>query len=154
MATGFGTEVLRPERTTEVDVWIREVSRSGHELTAAELGVAELGELPARLTLRELLERRIRAEVATYNADPGPTYVGLVQPERSIRYSDGYRITTPRMLDAGRFVAAFEQAVAAGFARVAVDGGPSGDDLDRTIDTGEVSEITVVLERGIVARDP
>ncbi len=128
---------------------IREVSRSGHGL-----GAAELGDLPARLTLRELLRRRIRTEVATYNADPGPSFVGLVQPERSIRYSDGYRVTTPRLLDADRFVAAFERAVAAGFARVAVDGGPASDDLDRTIDTGEVSEVTVVLERGIVARDP
>jgi len=130
-------------------VRIREVSRSGHGL-----GAAEFGDLPAQLTLRKLLERRIRAEVATYNADPGPIYVGLVQPEGSIRYSDGYRVTTPRVLDADRFVAAFEQAVGAGLARVAIDGGQASADLDRMIDTGEVSEVTVVLERGIVARDP
>jgi len=130
-------------------VRIRDVSRAGHEL-----GAAELDDLPPRITLRALLERRIRAEVAAYNTDPGPTYVGLVQPEGSIRYSDGHRVTTPRVLDADRFVTAFEQAVAAGLARVAVDGGQASDDLDRTIDTGEVAEVAVVLARGIVARDP
>ncbi|MEX2548924.1 MAG: hypothetical protein WD638_01750 [Nitriliruptoraceae bacterium] len=128
---------------------IRDVSRAGHEL-----GSAELHDLPPRITLRVLLAARIRAEVAAYNVDPGPTYVGVVQPEGSIRYSYGHRVGAPRVLDADRFVAAFEQAVTAGLARVAIDGDPASDDLDRMIDTGEVAEVTVVLERGIVARDP
>jgi hypothetical protein len=124
------------------------VSRAGHEL-----GRASLAGLPRRLSLQQLFDRRLRAEVAAYNAEPGERYVGLVQPEDAIRYSDGHRMARPRDLDADRFVLAFEQAVAAGLVRVRV-GDLVTDDLTTEVDLEVTEVIEVLLARPVVARDP
>ena len=129
-------------------ILLRDVSRAGHEL-----GRIELEDLPERLTLRALLARRIRDEVAAYNAEPGPVYVGFVQPEDAVRYSDGHRMRRPRRLDAERFVQAAEQAAEAGLLRVAL-GETLVSDLDVEVALAEHDELVLVLERPVVARDP
>jgi hypothetical protein len=127
---------------------LRDVSRAGHELSRATLT-----QLPPVVTLRELVRRRVHAEVAVYNADPGPVYVGFVQPADAIRHSDGFRMRTPRPLDADRFVTAVEEAVAAGVLRFRV-GDHEVADLDTEVTVADHAEITAVLERPVVARPP
>ncbi len=126
---------------------MRDVSRAGHEL-----GRALLAGLPARLTIGALLERRIRDEVAAYNRAPGPRYVGFVQPEDAMRYSDGHRMRRPRTLDADRFVLAAQQAVEVGLLSFRIDGRTVGD-LDVEVAPAELEEIVAVMERPVVARD-
>jgi hypothetical protein len=127
---------------------MRDVSRSGHPL-----GRAVVTDLPGRVSLGVLLQHRIRAEVAAYNADPGDVYVGFVQPEDATRYSDGHRMRRPRRLDADRFVLAAEQAVAAGLLRFEV-AGTVVTDLDAELDVAATAVVLAVLERPVVARDP
>lgn len=122
-------------------------SRSGHEL-----GRSVVADLPERLSLGALLERRIRAEVAAYNADPGPRYVGLVQPEDAIRYSDGHRLRTPRTLDGDRFVLAFVQAVAAGLVELRV-GELVTAELTTQVDLTDDTLVEVVMARPVVVRE-
>jgi hypothetical protein len=50
-----------------------------------------------RLTVRELIRRRVFQEVAEYNA-PG-VFQGLVQPENAERVLNGYALRTPRRID-------------------------------------------------------
>lgn len=124
-----------------------DVSRAGHTL-----GHGRLTGLPDALPLGELLDRRVRAEVAAYDADPGPIYVGLVLPHDAVRYSDGARMRSPRHLDVEVFAAAVGQALDAGMLRVQAG--------ERTmVSRGEVTpvatldEVTVVLERPVIADD-
>jgi len=134
---------------------MRDVSRAGHEL-----GRTILGGLPPRLTIGALLERRIRDEVAAYNRDPGTIYVGFVQPEDAMRYSDGHRMRRPRTLDADRFVLAARQAVEVGLLSFRIGGrvdgrvdGETVGDLDLEVAPAELEEIVAVMERPVVARD-
>jgi hypothetical protein len=129
------------------ELLLRDISRAGHEL-----GRRTVTDLPGRVTLRAVLERAIRDEVETYNADPGPVYVGLVQPVDAVRYSDGHRMRRPRPLDADRFVLAAEQAVAAGLLRLRI-GGIETDDLGTELVVDEVDEVVAVLERPVVVGD-
>jgi hypothetical protein len=128
------------------ELLMRDISRAGHEL-----GRATLVGLPGRLTIRALLGRRIRDEVAVYNRDPGPVYVGFVQPEDAMRYSDGHRMRRPRPLDADRFVLAAEQAVEAGLLSFRVSD-RTVDDLDVEVTPAELDEVVAVMERPVVAR--
>lgn len=138
----------RADRTEDPPgLLMRDVSRAGHEL-----GRTVLSGLPERLTIGALLESRIRAEVAAYNRDPGPTYVGFVQPEDAMRYSDGHRMRRPRTLDADRFVLAARQAVAFGLLSFRIGGRTVGD-LDVEVAPAELGEIVAVMERPVVARD-
>lgn len=125
---------------------MRDVSRSGHPL-----GAASITGLPDRLTLGAVLRARIEGEVGRYNADPGPVYTGLVQPEDAVRYSDGFRMQAPRTLDPGRLVTAAFEAVAAGLVSFEVDGRPVTD-LDHEVEPDAVDEIVVILHRPVVAR--
>ncbi len=129
-------------------ILLRDLSRAGHEL-----GRIQLEDLPERLTLRALLATRIRREVAAYNAGPGPVYVGFVQPEDAVRYSDSHRMRRPRRLDADHFVLAAEQAAEAGLLRFQL-GEQLVSDLDLEVTLAEHAELVAVLERPVVARDP
>lgn len=129
-------------------ILLRDVSRAGHEL-----GRIQLEDLPARLTLRALLAARIHHEVAAYNAELGPVYVGFVQPEDAVRYSDGHRMRRPRRLDAEHFVRAAVQAAEAGLLRFRL-GEQLVSDLDVEVALTEHTELVAVLERPVVARDP
>jgi hypothetical protein len=129
------------------ELLMRDISRAGHEL-----GRTMLADLPEHLTIRALLGRRIRDEVSVYNRDPGPVYVGFVQPEDAVRYRDGHRMRRPRPLDADRFVLAAEQAVDAGLLSFRF-GDRTVDDLDVEVVPAELDEIVAVMERPVVARD-
>ena len=53
-----------------------------------------------RLTVRELIRRRVFQEVAEYNArTPGAVFQGLVQPQDTERVLNGYALRTPRRID-------------------------------------------------------
>lgn len=124
---------------------MRDRSRAGHVL-----GGARVTGLADEVTVRDILRTRIRAEVATYNADPGPVFRGLVQPADGVRHSDGFRMQQPRPLDAEPLIAAAEEATRLGLLQLQVDGRPV--DLDERITPAEHGELVAVLERSIVAR--
>ena len=125
---------------------IRDVSRAGHELSRAEVEG-----LSGAVSLRAILAHRVRREVADHNRAPTRLFTGLVQPLDAIRYRAGSQLREARTLDAERCVRAVEEAAAAGVLRVRVDGGEPTSDLDRLIEAGAVAELTVVLERPVVA---
>lgn len=124
-----------------------DVSRAGHPL-----GHARLEGLPSSLPLGELLERRVRAEVAAYLADPGRTVRGLVQPHDAIRYSDGGRMPAARELDVEVFVAALHAALAAGYLHARADDAELRD-ADASVEVAALDELTVVFERPVIADD-
>lgn len=124
-----------------------DLSRAGHVL-----GRGRLADLPARLTLAELLERRVRHEVAAYLTAPERTFRGLVQPHDAIRYSDGGRMPAPRDLEVDAFVTALHEALDAGHLHARADGSElrSG---DAEVPVADLDELTVVLDRPVVADD-
>jgi hypothetical protein len=67
------------------------------------------------ITTRELIERRIREEVARYNAERGTVheFQGLVQPNQAEATLNGYRLRTREPIDADdqcqKALAAFER---------------------------------------------
>ena len=52
-----------------------------------------------RLTVAELIRRRVFQEVAEYNARTPEVFQGLVQPEDTERVLNGYALRTPRRID-------------------------------------------------------
>ncbi|MGW7262437.1 hypothetical protein [Streptomyces sp. NPDC054842] len=52
-----------------------------------------------RLTVGELIRRRVFQEVAEYNARRPRVFQGLVQPEDTERVLNGYALRTPRRVD-------------------------------------------------------
>ncbi|MET9900187.1 hypothetical protein [Streptomyces sp. NPDC006446] len=52
-----------------------------------------------RLTLRELIRRRVFQEVAEYNSWTPGVFQGLVQPADTERVLNGYALGTPRRID-------------------------------------------------------
>ncbi|QWB23492.1 MULTISPECIES: hypothetical protein [Streptomyces] len=52
-----------------------------------------------RLTVRELIRRRVFQEVAEFNARTPKVFQGLVQPEDTERVLNGYAVRTPRRID-------------------------------------------------------
>ena len=52
-----------------------------------------------RLTLREVIRRRVFQEVAEHNAGAASTFRGLVQPGDTPRVGDGFRPSEPRRVD-------------------------------------------------------
>lgn len=124
---------------------MRDQSGAGHVLGGAYVtGLAE------EVTVRDILRTRIRAEVADYNAEPGPVFRGLVQPADGVRHSDGFRMRQPRPLDAEPLIAAAEEATGLGLLQLHLDGQPV--DLDDIITPADHRELAAVLERSIVAR--
>ena len=53
-----------------------------------------------RITVRELIERRVTQEVEEYNRAQPEYFQGLVQPTDAERVLNGYRLREKRMLDA------------------------------------------------------
>lgn len=62
-------------------------------------GSVTLEDIPAALTLRDLIRTRVREEVARVNADPGREFRTLVQPADAERTLNGFRLREPRRLD-------------------------------------------------------
>ena len=126
------------------DMVMRDQSRAGHVL-----GGARVADLPEQVSVRDVVRRRIRDEVASYNVDPGPVFRGLVQPADAVRHSDGFRMRQPRPLDAELLIAAAEAAVGLGLLRLRLDEQPVG--LDEVIAPADHDELVAVLERSVVA---
>lgn len=129
-------------------VTMRDMSPAGHVL-----GGASVEELPARMTAGELLAERVRREITTYDQDPGDVLQCLVQPDDSIRRSDGLHMLRPRPLEPEHYAAAAVEALDAGL--LALDLGDrvvtsSGETLDLDV----VDRIDVVLRRSVVVADP
>lgn len=129
------------------EILMRDVTRVGREL-----GRSHLTDLPARSSVGELIETRIRREVAAYNRDPGQVFVGLVQPHDAIRHSDGFRMRSPRQLDADAAVTAARGAVAAGMLAFQL-GDDRVSDLEQVVEVEAHDEILAVLERPVVAAE-
>ncbi len=75
-------------------VTIADETASGRE-TARML----LDDVPNPILLRDLIRHRVREEVARFNASPGPSFSGLVQPTDSEATLNGYALRRPRRLD-------------------------------------------------------
>jgi len=78
-------------------VAIVDETSSGARADAWMLHVAE-----ERLTLRELIRRRVFQEVAEYNARQGGTFQGLVRPTDTEAMLNGYARKAPRRIDPER----------------------------------------------------
>ncbi len=109
---------------------------SGERSDAWHLEVSE-----ERLTLREVIRRRVFQEVAEHNASSVLTFRGLVQPSYTQRVLGGYRMSKPRRVDPET---QYERAVDV-FARngfvVLVDD-KQVEDLDTMLDLRTRTEIT------------
>ncbi|MCY9783593.1 hypothetical protein KIK06_06755 [Nocardiopsis sp. EMB25] len=53
------------------------------------LATFDLPDLPERITVREVIRLRVREEVARHNADPTPSWRGLVTPTRAEQELNG-----------------------------------------------------------------
>lgn len=93
----------------------------------------EVAGLPERMTVRELIRLRVRAEVARYNAAPSSRFNGLVRPDDAEAELNGYRLREPRRIDWERQAEIAERAfLANGFFVLAGD--RQVDDLDDVVD--------------------
>jgi hypothetical protein len=94
-----------------------------------------------RLTLRELIRRRVWHEVAAFNATRSDVFTGLVRPRDAEQTSNGHRLTTDRPIDSEE---QFARAVKAfghnGF--VVLIGDRQVMDLDEEIDLPAGTEVT------------
>lgn len=106
-----------------------------HDETATGRPVSRISlpDLPATITVRELVRLRVREEVARHNALPQAVFAGLVRPLEAEVVANGYRLKSPRRLDwekqADIAVDAFERN---GF--FILVGDRQVEDLDETID--------------------
>lgn len=55
--------------------------------------------LTERMTVQELIRRRVYQEVKDYNADQTEMFQGLVQPTDAEQALNGYRMKKPRQID-------------------------------------------------------
>lgn len=67
--------------------------------TGRPVGTIDLPDVPERITLRELIRLRVREEVARYNLNPGPQFIGLVRPDGAEPVARGFRMPAPRRID-------------------------------------------------------
>jgi hypothetical protein len=75
-----------------------------------------------KITARELIERRVRHEVAVYNQNTPDTFLGLVQPTESERaLNRGWRLKKPRSISAEEQVASAWEAFSRGRILLLVD---------------------------------
>ena len=72
-----------------------------HDETATGRPVSQISlpDLPATITVRELVRLRVREEVARHNALPQAVFAGLVRPLEAEVVANGYRLKSPRRLD-------------------------------------------------------
>ena len=100
------------------EIWIIDETPSGEVLQRTKLVLAS-----EKISARELIERRVRDEVARFNADAGVlTFRGLVAPLDAEREQSGYRLRQRRLLDADAQCAlALEQFTRNGFFMLADD---------------------------------
>ena len=95
------------------------------------------------VSLREIIEARVRHEVARHNAAPSQVFEGLVQPTDTERTLNGYRMRRRRRIDADTQV---ERALAAFRANgffVLVDGRQL-EDLDARVQITDEPEVVFI----------
>ena len=111
--------------------------------TGRPLHSFDLPDVPARITVRELVRLRVRDEVARHNAAPTARFAGLVQPADAEATLNGYRLSRPRALDwevqADIACRAFERN---GF--FVLVGDRQVEDLDQVVDLDEASDVAFV----------
>jgi hypothetical protein len=73
---------------------IHDEGTSGGRIRSFKLHLAS-----ERITVRELIERRVSQEVEEYNRAQPEYFQGLVQPTDAERVLNGYRLRQKRMLD-------------------------------------------------------
>lgn len=94
-----------------------------------------------RMTVREIIRRRIFQEVAEYNATQPQVFHGLVQPGDIERTLNGHRARAPRRVDAeAQFARAVEAFGRNGFLVLVDD--RQVEDLDAEVDLRMGTEIT------------
>ena len=112
------------------------------ETTSGERGDAwllDIGE--ERLTLRELIRRRVFQEVAEYNARQPAVFRGLVRPAGAELTRDGYTLREPRHVDAeAQCQLALKAFGGNGF--VVLVGDRQVEDLDAELDLPAGAEVT------------
>lgn len=77
-----------------VTVTVRDETRPG-----SVTSTLTLEDIPAAITLRDLIRTRVREEVARANAAPGREVRTLVEPVEAERTLNGYRLREPRRID-------------------------------------------------------
>jgi hypothetical protein len=103
----------------------------------------ELRLVREKVTVRELIRRRVRAEVQRYNAQPTNLYRGLVQPKDAERVGGGYHLATPKPLEESAHVdKALEAFERGGF--LLLVGDTQEDDLEAEVVLGEDVEVRFV----------
>jgi len=108
-----------------------------HELTI------ELRLVREKMSVRELITRRVRAEVRLHNARPTEMYRGLVQPREAERVLNGYRLAKTAQIDeAAQTAKALEAFQQNGF--LLLVGDEQVDDLDADIVVGEDVKVSFV----------
>ncbi|MFF8941030.1 hypothetical protein ACF1A5_01905 [Streptomyces sp. NPDC014864] len=112
------------------------------ETTAGDRGAGwglEIAE--ERLTVRELIRRRVFQEVAEYNARTPRVFQGLVQPRDAERVLNGYALRTPRRIDPGA-QAGLALAAFAGNGFLVLVGDRQVTDPDEEVELAPGTEVT------------
>jgi hypothetical protein len=93
-----------------------------------------------RVTVRELIERRVRGEVQKHNQAPAEIFHGLVQPTDAEQTLNGYRLPRRKLLDPDVQCRLAVEAFTAGRFFVLVDD-RQVEGLDEAITIGRESEV-------------
>lgn len=101
------------------------------------------------VTLRKLIEMRIRNEVERFGASGSEIFVGLVQPEGSEAAESGYRLRERREIDVERQVGTAVEAFERGRFFVLVDG-RQVTSLDARLEVTYHSEVMFVKLAAVV----
>jgi hypothetical protein len=67
--------------------------------TGRETGSVELEDIPAAITVRDLIRTRVRDEVARHNAAPARAFAGPVMPEGAEPGREGFMVPGRRRID-------------------------------------------------------
>lgn len=102
-----------------------------------------LNDIPHRLTLADLIRRRVREEVARANAEPGRDFRTLVKPVDTEATLNGYRCRQPKQIDWERQAAVAEEAFKRNGFFVIV-GDRQVEDLDEEIDLTVETDVRFV----------
>jgi hypothetical protein len=93
-----------------------------------------------RITVRELIERRVRQEVEGYNRSGPEVFRGLVQPSDAEQALNGWKLKKPRHIDADQQVEHACAAFVQGRILVLVDD-KQIDDLDMPLTVRRDTEV-------------
>jgi hypothetical protein len=115
----------------DITLTVRDETTAGETLAALELQLVS-----ERMSVRDLITARVHQEVRAHNAQAATgqgRFFGLVQPDDTERELNGYRLRTPRRIDADRQVAVALRAFERGHVLVLVDD-RQVDELDQEVE--------------------